>query len=102
MALNDKTGAPVTVQKEPDKFTVTVDGKVVGLAAYADEGNSRVFAHTEVDDEFGGRGLATIVIGEALAQTKAEGLRVVPMCPTVAAYIRKHQEYADITDRPGR
>jgi predicted GNAT family acetyltransferase len=42
------------------------------------------------------------VIGEALAQTKAEGLRIVPMCPTVAAYIQKHQEYADITDRPGR
>jgi predicted GNAT family acetyltransferase len=102
MALTDKTGAPVTVTKESDKFTVSVDGKAVGLTAYADEGHSRVFPHTEVDDAYEGRGLATIVIGEALAQTRAEGLRVVPMCPTVAAYVERHPEYADIVDRPGR
>ena len=102
MALTDKTGATVMVSKESDKFTIAVDGNSVGLTAYADEGNSRVFPHTEVDDAFEGRGLATIVIGEALAQTKAEGLRIVPMCPTVAAYVEKHPEYADIVDRPGR
>jgi len=102
MALTDKTGAPVTVTKESDKFTVSVDGKAVGLTAYADEGHSRVFPHTEVDDAYEGRGLATIVIGEALAQTRAGGLRVVPMCPTVAAYVERHPEYADIVDRPGR
>ena len=102
MALTDKTGAPGTVTKESDKFTVSVDGKAVGLTAYADEGHSRVFPHTEVDDAYEGRGLATIVIGEALAQTRAEGLRVVPMCPTVAAYVERHPEYSDIVDRPGR
>lgn len=102
MTLTDKTGAPVTVQKESDKFTVSVEGQTVGHTVYTDEGSSRVFPHTEVDDAFGGRGLATVLIGEALAQTKAEGMRIVPMCPTVAAYIEKHSEYADITDRPGR
>ena len=102
MALTDKTGAPVTVDKESDKFTISVDGKAVGLTAYADHENQRVFPHTEVDDAYEGRGLATIVIGEALAQTKAEGLRIVPMCPTVAAFVEKHSEYADIVDRPGR
>jgi predicted GNAT family acetyltransferase len=102
MALTDKTGVPVTVNKESDKFTVSVDEKAVGLTAYADEGHSRVFPHTEVDEAYEGRGLATIVIGEALAQTRAEGLRIVPMCPTVAAYVERHPEYADIVDRPGR
>ena len=103
MALTDKTGAPVTVDKQPDKFTIAVDGKAgQGLTAYEDHENQRVFPHTEVDDTYEGRGLATIVIGEALARTKAEGLRIVPMCPTVAAFVEKHSEYADIVDRPGR
>jgi uncharacterized protein len=102
MALTDKTGAPVTVQKESDKFTVAVEEKTVGLTAYEDHDNQRVFPHTEVDDAYEGRGLASIVIGEALAQTKAEGLRIVPMCPTVAEYVEKHPEYADVVDRPGR
>lgn len=102
MTLTDKTGAPVTVRKDADQFTVAVDGRPVGLTAYADEDGRRVFPHTEVDEGYEGRGLASIVIGEALAQTKAEGLRIVPVCPTVANYVAKHPEYADIVDRPGR
>lgn len=100
MALTDKTGAPATVRKEADRFTVSVDGKTVGLTAYADHDNQRVFPHTEVEDEFGGRGLATIVIGGALAETRAEGLRIVPVCPAVVAYVEKHPEYADLVDKP--
>ena len=102
MTLTDETGTPVTVHEGADAFTIAVDGTTVGLTSYADEGHQRVFPHTEVDDAYQGRGLATILIGEALARTRDEGLRIVPMCPTVADYIRKHPEYADITDRPGR
>jgi len=102
MASTDKTGAQVTVRKEPDKFVVAVEGQDVGLTMFEDEGEQRVFFHTEVDEAFGGRGLATIVIGEALAQTKAEGLRIVPVCPTVTAFCKKHPEFADVVDRPTR
>jgi len=49
--------------------------------------------------EFQGRGLATILVAEALRATKAEGLRIVPTCWMVAEYIDKNPEYADITDR---
>lgn len=98
MALTDKTGAPVTVAKESEKFTISVDGKPVGLTEYRDNGGSRTFPHTEVDEAYGGRGLATIVIAEALAQTKAEGKRIIPECPTVVSYLEKHPEYDDIVD----
>lgn len=99
MALTDKTGAPVTVTKESDKFTIAVDGTTVGLTEYSDKGDRRVFPHTEVDEAYGGRGLATIVIAEALAQTKAEGKRIVAVCPTVVSYLEKHPEYDDVVDR---
>jgi predicted GNAT family acetyltransferase len=100
MALTDKTGAPVSVRKESDKFVITVEGQDVGLAAFEDEGEQRVFFHTEVDEAFGGRGLSSVLIGEALAQTKAAGLRIVPVCPAVAAFCKKHPEFADVVDRP--
>ena len=77
MTLTDKTGHPVTVTQEDGRFTVAVDGKTVGLTAFAARDGQRVFFHTEVDDAFGGRGLATIVIAEALAATRDEGLRIV-------------------------
>jgi len=57
-----------------------------------------VFTHTEVDDDYEGRGLATILIEQALRETRDAGLRIVPKCPTVAAYVKKHGEYSDIVD----
>jgi uncharacterized protein len=102
MALTDKTGAPVTVRKEADKFVIAVEEQDVGRAMFEDHDEQRVFFHTQVDKAFAGRGLSSALIGEALAQTKAGGLRIVPICPTVAAYCKKHPEYADVVDRPTR
>jgi uncharacterized protein len=95
----DKTGAEATVTAAEGKYTIAVDGETVGLAAVADRGNQRVFYHTEVEERFGGRGLATILVGEALQATRAEGKRVVPVCPMVADFIKKHPEFGDITDK---
>lgn len=99
----DRTGAATTVTREPGRFLIAVEGRTVGLADFHDdlreEAGKRIFPHTEVDREFQGRGLATILVAEALRVTRAEGLRIVPTCWMVAEYINKHPEYADITDR---
>ena len=94
----DKTGATTTVSKEPDRFTITVDGTIAGFTEIEDQDGQRVFPHTEVDDAFQGRGLATILIGEALQQTRDAGLRIVPVCPMVEAYVKKHPEFDGVVD----
>jgi uncharacterized protein len=35
----------------------------------------------------------------ALDDMRARGLKVAPVCPFVAAYIRRHPEYADLVGR---
>src|ERR671928_68068 len=87
----DKTGAPTTVTQESDRFSISVDGRKVGFTEFVDRDGQRVFPHTEVLDEFGGRGLATILVGEALQATRDAGLRIVAVCPMVAGYVKKHQ-----------
>jgi uncharacterized protein len=94
----DKSGAPTTVTKESDHFTIAVDGQQVGRAEFADRDGQRVFTHTEVDENFEGRGLATILIGEALQATRDAGVRIVPECPMVANYIEKHSEFSDLVN----
>jgi predicted GNAT family acetyltransferase len=42
--------------------------------------------------------LATILVGEALQQTRDAGLRIVPVCELVANYVDKHDEFADVVD----
>lgn len=94
----DKTAATTTVTKEADRFTISVDGTVAGFTEIVDRDGRRTFTHTEVDDAFQGRGLASILIGEALQQTRDAGLRIVPVCSMVAAYVKKHPEFDDAAD----
>ena len=49
-------------------------------------------------DEFGGRGLATILVDEALQATRDAGLRIVAVCPMVAGFVEKHDEFDDVVD----
>lgn len=94
----DKTGAPTEVAAEADRYTIAVEGQPVGLAEFVDRDGQRVFTHTEVDSDFEGRGLATILISEALQNTRDAGKRIVAVCPMVANYVGKHDEYADVVD----
>ena len=93
----DRTGAPTDVVAESDRFTISVEGRQVGLADFYDRDGVRVFPHTEVDPRYQGRGLATILVREALTATRAAGLRVVPQCWMVAEFIEKNPEFADMT-----
>ena len=94
----DKTGAPTEVTAEADRFSISVDGQKAGFTEFIDVGDQRVFPHTEIDDAFGGRGLATILVKEALDRTRADGLRIVAVCSMVAGFIDKHPDYADSVD----
>lgn len=88
------------VRRNDDKsrYEISVDGEVAGFAQYADHGGQRVFYHTEVAPKFGGQGLSTVLVTEALADARAGGKRVVPVCPLVASFLRKHPDQADIAD----
>ncbi|MEH3139518.1 MAG: GNAT family N-acetyltransferase [Mycobacterium kyogaense] len=94
----DKTGAPTEVRAEQDRFTISVDGRTAGFTEFIDHDGQRIFPHTVVDEEFSGRGLATILVGQALQSTREAGLRIVPVCSMVAGFIEKHPEFNDIVD----
>ncbi len=80
------------------RYTLSIDGVPVGMCVYHDEGDIRVITHTEVREEFEGEGLGTRLVRFALDDVRASGLRVRPVCPMVAAYIERHQEYADLVE----
>ena len=77
----------------------SVDGRVAGLTAYRDRDHDgsaeRVFYHTEVGPDFGGRGLATILVQEALDDSIAAGKLIVPVCPMVRHFLSEHTDYAE-------
>ncbi|MFF3608545.1 GNAT family N-acetyltransferase [Streptomyces sp. NPDC002463] len=80
------------------RYEILVDGERAGLTAYRDRDDRRVFFHTEVGEAYAGRGLASILIEQALTDVRASGMRIVPVCPYVAKFLKKHDEFADIAD----
>lgn len=87
-----------TITHTQQRYEITVDGVRAGFADYVDTGTQRIFHHTEIDDEFGGRGLGSKLIAAALADTRATGRRIVARCSFVAAYANRHDEYRDLVD----
>ena len=94
----DKTGAQVHIATQGRRYTIAVGGREVGFADFAERGDQRIFHHTEIDPQFGGRGLATLLLEEALQATRADGKRIVPVCSMVATVLKKNPDYDDITD----
>jgi predicted GNAT family acetyltransferase len=102
------TGTRTTVADVPSqhRYEITADGRTVGFAAYVDRpgseggGQRRVFTHTEIDPEHEGEGLGSTLVAAALADVRASGRRVVPVCPFVTAYVKRHHEYDELVDRP--
>lgn len=95
--LTDNTGASVTVTLERTEpisaYTVNVAGARAGRADFVDvpdADDERIFFHTEVDERFGGRGLAGLLVREALADSISEKITVVPVCPLFARHLSKH------------
>ena len=94
----DKTGAAVMIRREDTSpigaYVVGLgDGPPVGRAEFVDPPGTdgeRIFFHTEVDEEFGGRGLAGLLLREALADSIRSNLTVVPVCPLFARHLRRH------------
>ncbi len=79
-----------------NQFEASLDGKTA-LIRYRKEADGTLdLFHTEVPDEFEGRGVGSQLVKDALEQIKADDLKINPSCPFVAAYIRRHPEYQDL------
>ena len=80
------------------EFELVVDGHRA-FAAYQLEEGKIVFTHTVVPKAIEGRGVASKLIKAALDSARDRGLRVVPLCPFVKAYIERHPEYQALVAR---
>jgi hypothetical protein len=83
------------------RYEIYLDGQRVGLASYLERGEVIVLPHTETSPAFGGRGLASALVEFSLDDIRAQGRRVDPACPFVAAYIAKHPDYQDLVRPAG-
>jgi len=73
------------------RFEVLVNGKLAVLD-YRIAERTIFLLYVEVPIEEQGRGIATSLARAALEFARESGLKVVPRCPFIAAYMRSHPE----------
>lgn len=81
---------------EQHRYEAFIDGQLAGYCEYNLLGDAIMFAHTEVLPAYEGHGVGSALARHALDDARANGRHVIPVCQFIAAYIRKHRDYADL------
>jgi predicted GNAT family acetyltransferase len=74
------------------RYEAEVAGQLA-VAEYIVEGSRMIFTHTLVPPELRGRGIAESLVRTALEDARSQGVRVVPQCSYVEAFIRRYPEF---------
>ena len=93
--------AQIAVRDNPDelRYELVVDGNVAGEILYRLLPDAVALVHTQVAPKREGSGLGGRLVAGALDDIRARGLHVIPICPFVRSYIRRHPEYAELIRR---
>lgn len=98
MMTEDAVDAAVENNESERRFEIG-SGGAVAVLEYELSGGEIALTHTEVAPELEGRGLAAKLARAAFEYAKEQGLKVVPLCSYVAAYVRRHPEYEPLLRR---
>ena len=85
----------VTDNRGESRFELPTDAGPA-IAAYELDGETITFTHTVVPTEVEGQGVGSRLIAGALADVHGRGLKVVPACAFVRAYLQRHPEAAEL------
>ncbi|HTB55113.1 MAG TPA: GNAT family N-acetyltransferase [Trebonia sp.] len=97
-AAGDAADADPVVTDNPaeSRYELNLGGELAGSVRYHLRGQQITLIHTEVDPRFQGAGLATYLARYSLDDARKRNLAVLPSCPYIRSWIRRHPEYADL------
>jgi predicted GNAT family acetyltransferase len=103
LAPRDDEGTAIEIRDAMDasRYEARAGGALTGWVDYRRMGRRLVAIHTEVAPQFGGRGIAGALIRRVIADARAAGTQISPLCPLFQAHFRRHPEDRDVL-APGR
>ncbi len=93
--MPDVDSSQVRRNDDRTRYELTVDGQLA-VSEYNRLANAVMFTHTEVPEALEGQGVGSALARGALDDVRAQGLTVIPLCPFVAAFMRRHKDYQDL------
>ena len=80
------------------RYELRIGADLAGFVEYKLRQHDTVISlvHTEIEPAFQGKGLATHLARYSLDDARKRGLAVLPFCPYINSWIKKHPEYTDL------
>jgi predicted GNAT family acetyltransferase len=94
--------ADVTITRELAASKGRYVGRVAGVEGEAELTFSRanpqlvIADHTGAPDSMRGMGVAKALVERLIADARAEGFRIMPLCPFVKAQFERHPDWSDL------
>lgn len=83
---------PVVKNEEKSRFELDVDGHIAFID-YKETPSNVALIHTEAPEELAGTGAAAALVEKTLVYVQESGKKLLPYCPYVFAFIKKHPEW---------
>ncbi len=79
--------------EEKKQYEFIIEGHTPRIEYILTKDNKIYLTHTEVPKSLEGKGIASDLVSQTLSAVEASGRKLVPMCPYVAQYIKRHPEW---------
>ena len=93
------TNETVTDNPSQKRYEMPLEGPsgpALAFVAYRRNGDVLSLDHAEVPPALEGQGVGSRLVKATLDDIRAKGLKVIPRCGFVRAYLRRHPEYGDV------
>ncbi len=88
---------PLVKNEKKKRFEIEINGHFAFIN-YGDFGNQIALVHTEAEPELQGTGAASALVEKTLQYIESEDRTLLPFCPYVFSYIKKHPEWKRLVD----
>lgn len=89
---------PLIKNADKNRFELITDSYTTFIE-FKERGEKIWLIHTEAPEELKGKGSATAIVEKTLVYLEENGYKMVPLCPFVGAYLKRHPEWLRIVDK---
>ncbi len=86
----------ITRNDERKRFELEAEGHTAFIEFLIDKDHVMYLTHTEVPKALEGKGIGKNIVEQTLNYLKDNNFKLAPLCPFVAAYLKRHPEWKDI------
>lgn len=79
-----------------NRFELVTDDKLSVIEYQPFDEKTIVITHTEVDPALEGKGVGSRLVKDMLDYVRQHNLQIIPLCPFVSTYLKRHRDYTDL------